>query len=345
MLSIFCYVRVFLLSSTNYSNREGQPLENVMVTIHCITYNHENFIADAIDSFLKQQTNFNFEIIIHDDASTDRTADIIREYQKQYPNLIKPIYQIENKYSKGESVGDFIIQRAKGKYIALCEGDDYWIDPFKLQKQVDYMEENPQCSLCVHAGHVVSASEKNLMWNSRPNKGSKFFTVDEVIEGGGDLFLTNSMLYPTKLAKDKPDFFEKVSVGDYPLTINLSLLGSVYYMDEFMSAYRVGHSGSWTATNFSKIDKMTKHFREIEQMLDEINQYTNFQYEEAIIRRKCRDQFFLLLKEGKFKEMKKKEYKHFYLELGFKRRNIIFMDQYLPNVSDLLRGVKRKLVR
>lgn len=316
-----------------------------MVTIHCITYNHENFIADAIDSFLMQQTNFNFEIIIHDDASTDRTVDIIKEYQNQYPNLIKPIYQIENRYSKGESVSKFIYERAKGKYTALCEGDDYWIDPFKLQKQVEYMEKNTECSLCVHGGYVVSASKKIIMWKSRANKGCKFFTPEEVIEGGGDLFLTNSMFYPTKFAYDKPDFFEKVSVGDYPLAINLSLLGTVYYMDEFMSAYRVGHSGSWTATNFSTIENMTNHFREIEQMLDEINQYTNFRYAAAISMRKYRNQFFLLLKDKKFKEIKKKEFKHFYLELGFKKRSIIFMDQYLPYVSNLLRVVRRKLVR
>ena len=97
----------------------------IMASICCITYNHENYIADAIESFLMQKTNFNYEIIIYDDASTDKTADIIREYETKYPGLIKPIYQTENQYSKGVKTINFSLQRAEGKYIAVCEGDDY----------------------------------------------------------------------------------------------------------------------------------------------------------------------------------------------------------------------------
>jgi len=96
-----------------------------------------------------QKTGFDFEVLIHDDASTDGTSDIIREYEKKYPNIIKPIYQKENQYSKGVLISlTYQFPRAKGKYIALCEGDDYWTDPYKLQKQVDFMEANPEYSLC-----------------------------------------------------------------------------------------------------------------------------------------------------------------------------------------------------
>src|SRR5690606_25688557 len=129
---------------------------SILVSIVCITYNHEDFIADTIESFLMQQTNFKFEILIHDDASTDKTADIIKAYEKQYPHLIKPIYQTENQYSKGVPVEIFNFERAKGKYIAQCEGDDYWIDPFKLQKQIDYLEKHPQCSLVFHSAMFIN---------------------------------------------------------------------------------------------------------------------------------------------------------------------------------------------
>jgi glycosyltransferase involved in cell wall biosynthesis len=129
-------------------------MNDILVSICCITYNHEKYIKDALDSFIMQKTNFNFEILIHDDASTDKTAEIIREYELRHPNLIKPIYQAENQYSKGVKVGKFNIERAQGKYIAVCEGDDYWIDPYKLQKQVDYMSANPECLMCVHASYT-----------------------------------------------------------------------------------------------------------------------------------------------------------------------------------------------
>ena len=108
-----------------------------LVSVRCITYNHEPYIAQALDGFLMQKTNFPFEVIVHDDAGPDKTADIIREYEAKFPKIIKPIYETENQYSKHDgSLGRIVDAACKGKYIALCEGDDYWIDENKLQVQV-----------------------------------------------------------------------------------------------------------------------------------------------------------------------------------------------------------------
>ena len=122
--------------------------ESPLVSIHCLVYNHEPYLRNAIEGFLVQETTFPFEILIHDDASTDNSATIIKEYAAKYPDLIKPLYQKENQYSKGVDITyDFQISRALGKYIAICEGDDYWTDPKKLQKQVDFLENNPHFGL------------------------------------------------------------------------------------------------------------------------------------------------------------------------------------------------------
>lgn len=116
-----------------------------MVSIHCLAYNHEKTIRKTLDGFLMQKTNFPIEAIVHDDASTDNTAAIIKEYADQYPHIIKPIFEKENQYSKHDGSLQKIMHNAcKGKYIAYCEGDDYWIDPLKLQKQVDYLEAHPE---------------------------------------------------------------------------------------------------------------------------------------------------------------------------------------------------------
>ena len=132
-----------------------QQGNDVMVSICCATYNHAPCIRQCLEGFVMQRTNFKFEVLIHDDASTDGTADIIREYEAKYPSIIKPIYQTENQYSKGMSISaTFNWPRAKGKYIAQCEGDDYWIDPLKLQKQVDLLESNINCSLCC-TGYMI----------------------------------------------------------------------------------------------------------------------------------------------------------------------------------------------
>lgn len=320
-------------------------MENILVSISCITYNHEKYIADAIESFLMQKTSFKYEILIHDDASTDRTAEIIREYEKNYPDLIKPIFQTENQYSKGIQVEIFNIKRAKGKYFALCEGDDYWTDPYKLQKQVEYMEAHSECSLCVHAGKVISALDNKLISYNRPYKRNKDFLASEVIEGGGGLFLTNSMFCRTEFVQDRPDFIKKATASDYPLAINLSLLGTVNYMDEFMSVYRLGGEGSWTSRSFSDIEKKQQHFDEIAEMLDELNQYTNYKYNEVITRTKYQNQLLLLLEERKFGEIKTGENKNYYKSLGLKRKLIILLTQYSPNFSELLRLAKRKLVK
>src|SRR5690554_6640453 len=119
-----------------------------LVSICCATFNQASFISQAIESFLSQKTSFKFEIIIHDDASTDGTASIVKKYEQEHPNLIKAIYQKKNQYSQGiKPWPNFVFPIARGKYIALCEGDDYWTDPFKLQKQVDFLEANMDVSL------------------------------------------------------------------------------------------------------------------------------------------------------------------------------------------------------
>jgi len=292
----------------------------IMVSIECTSYNHEKYIAEALESMLMQQTNFAYEILIHDDASTDRTAEIIRSYEKKYPDIVKPIYQTENQYSKGVLVELFNQERAQGKYIAVCEGDDYWTDPQKLQRQVDYMEAHPECSMCVHAAEKVSAVTKKRVSIIRPSHKDKIFTVEEAIEGGGELFATNSILYSLEKIPEMPEFYLNASIGDYPLVICGALSGTVFYMDWNMSAYRVEVEGSWTTVQVSDIAKKQEHLQEVAEMLDEINIYTNYKYDTVINRTKKRDRFYILLKQMKVKETLKSGYRQFYMKPEFFKR-------------------------
>lgn len=292
----------------------------IMVSVECTSYNHEKYIAEALESMLMQQTNFTYEILIHDDASTDRTAEIIRSYEKKYPDIIKPIYQTENQYSKGVVVELLNQKRAKGKYIAVCEGDDYWTDPQKLQRQVDYMEAHPECSMCVHAAEKVSAVTKKRVSIIRPSHKDKIFTVEEAIEGGGELFATNSILYSLEKIPEMPEFYLNASIGDYPLVICGALSGTVFYMDWNMSAYRVEVEGSWTTVQVSDIAKKQEHLQEVAEMLDEINIYTNYKYDTVINRTKKRDRFYILLKQMKVKETLKSGYRQFYMKPEFFKR-------------------------
>lgn len=135
--------------------------EDILVSIRCLVYNHEPYLRQCLDGFVMQKTNFKFEAIVHDDVSTDNSAEIIREYAAKYPEIIKPIYETENQFSRGGDYLDKIVNNAcRGKYIAICEGDDYWIDPYKLQKQVDLLE-NSNFSICTH-GYIIKYSNDTL---------------------------------------------------------------------------------------------------------------------------------------------------------------------------------------
>ncbi len=133
-----------------------------VVSICCITYNHKDYIAEAIEGFLMQETTFPVEILINDDASTDGTADILRSYQARYPKLIHLVLQTENQYSKGNSILIKLLTMATGKYIALCEGDDFWICKQKLQKQVAFMEVNKNVTICFHDAYSEIYDAKNV---------------------------------------------------------------------------------------------------------------------------------------------------------------------------------------
>ena len=255
----------------------------MIVSIACNTYNHEKYIADALEGFVSQKTNFPFEVLVMDDASTDGTADIIREYEKKYPELIKPIYQTVNQYSKGLNPGKQNRDRAVGKYIALCEGDDYWIDDHKLQKQVDYMETHPDCTFCFTNGYSCYGNQKPtdkklIPWNGTAIVKKNFNTYDVAeIEQLGYI-PTCSFVWRNGL--DVLQVSERAYRGDTYYKISMTNHGYAYFIDEQMVVYRRGNENSATGLwrketqNFVKYcDKFIQLFSDLKGVLDK--KYSN----------------------------------------------------------------------
>ena len=258
----------------------------VMVTIRCITYNQERYIRECLEGFVMQKTNFRFEAIVHDDASTDSTADIIREYEEKYPDIIKPIYETENQYSKHDgSLRRILNEHTHGKYVAVCEGDDYWTDPQKLQKQFDFMESHPECSLCFHTHNELFPN--GVLKECRPATKKSIYTIEDAIIGGGGFMATNSMFYRWELIRNegKPDFWSNCPIGDFPSMLFLASKGNFGFFSEVMSVHRAGAIGSWTSGQNS-YTKKNRHYKAILDMLDGFDAYTGYKYHGTILKKK-----------------------------------------------------------
>ncbi len=228
--------------------------EKTVLSIVCSTYNHEKFIQKALDGFLMQKTNFVFEILVHDDASVDKTPTIVKEYEKRFPHIIKPIYQVINQFSQGKKPFiNFQYPRVKGKYIAMCEGDDYWTDPLKLQKQVDFLEKNTDYSFAFHDVNRVDPDDNELARNiSVANKFNKNeFSQEEVITLP---FFINTVSLVYKNSFSIPNWFSELAMGDKPLLKLLGTKGKGYFFNETMASYRE-HPGGITKTMETFKDK------------------------------------------------------------------------------------------
>lgn len=258
-----------------------------LVSISCITYNHQKYIRDAIEGFLMQKTTFPVEILIHDDASTDNTAIVVREYEKKYPQLIKPIYQTENQYSKHDgTIGRIQRERMQGKYIAICEGDDYWTDPYKLQKQIDFLEMNPEFSMCFHNSLVVYENIKT--------KPHLFTNIDKEEYGIQDI-IENNWFIPTQSIVlraefyDKPEWTNYIFGGDIALQLMLATKGKIGVINKTMAIYRKHN------TSINANIKVGFHQLKITETLSFFNYYTNFQYNHMIQNKinKIRESLFI----------------------------------------------------
>lgn len=218
-----------------------------LVTIICLAYNHDRYIDSAIRGFLIQATEFPFEIIIHDDASTDTTAAIIGKYIRQYPNLIRPIFQTENQFSKRRRIITICMPYARGRYIAVCDGDDYWIDPFKLKRQIEFLETHGEYSACFHRALTVypdGSREPHLF----PRIHKPSFDVRELILGGNEI-PTASIVFRNRLHDFFPEWFEKVPFADLPLHLLNAMHGDLWCINEVMSVYRIHNRSFWQGSS------------------------------------------------------------------------------------------------
>lgn len=223
-------------------------MQEVKVTVLCLAYNHAKFIRKALDGFVMQKTNFPFEVLVHDDASTDGTADIVREYAERFPDIIKPILQTENQYSHGGAISRrFLWPRIRGVYVASCEGDDYWVDERKLQKQADWLDAHPSSGLCFHYAtvHWEDGRMPDEVFPDERRFGKPPFTFQGLLRR--NFIQSSSVMYRWRLKGKEDALFPgvKMTPRDWLRHLYHAEGGEIGFIPDVMSVYRRHSGGVW----------------------------------------------------------------------------------------------------
>lgn len=278
------------INSITYISQRIKPL----VVITAITYNHEPYLRDALEGFVIQKTNFPFVAIVHDDASTDGTASILREYAEKYPDIILPIFERDNQYSKHDgSLGDIIItarESTGAKYVALCEGDDYWTDPYKLQKQVDFLESHPNYGMCYTQVERLNQITGQVIdqWGG-PNETFESLYIKNTIP-------TLTVILRTSLYSDYTSHVEPAKrnwkMGDYPIWLYLAAKSKIKFLNEVTGVYRVLPESASHSKSIEKIFRFRSNFYKIGE---EIISLLNYPIAQNVEESHSREKYFHIL--------------------------------------------------
>jgi glycosyltransferase involved in cell wall biosynthesis len=252
------------------------------LSVMMITYNHERFIAQALESILAQKVDFDYEIVVGEDCSTDRTRDILVDFQRRYPGKIVSLLRDQNVGPMANL--EATLAACRGQYVGLLEGDDYWTCEHKLQRQVDYLDAHPDYAICCHRVQVLDEMDTSQA-GVLPPRPPGSYTLEDLLQG--NFIMTCTVVYRRNPSGELPSWFHQVKPGDWPLMALAARFGKINLMDEVMAVYRVHSGGTWSARPRSG------QLRECIPMLEALDEQLGFRYTN-IIRRTIAQFYFNL---------------------------------------------------
>ena len=325
---------------------------DIKVSVICASFNQEKYIRKALDGLVMQKTDFPFEILVHDDASIDNTGNIIREYEEKYPDLIKAFIREENQFSQGKDIiNQFLLPRTQGELIALCEGDDFWTDPYKLQKQYDAMMAHPECSMVLHKVQGISEDEKNKI-RTFPDKSlpegiiQSSDVISRMLRYNEWIFHTTSYMIRKKNlleAYEKQfDFYLHPMYGDQAAILLSAMYGNFYYIDSIMSCYRMGAIGSTVKKDKNQIQRGKRCERQI-RALQSFDKESNGMFHEDIVFALNRQKFILAETRRDYRYMLQKNMKIYFDEFPLNAKIHVWISALFPVFDKVYYGLRKKI--
>ena len=268
--------KMTILTEKEIINRFDADWSKPMVTFLCTTYNHQDYIEYTIKGFLIQKTSFPYEILIHDDCSTDDTRKVIDSYKAKYPNLIKTIYQKQNQYSQGNPVTLIAAKQARAEYIALCEGDDYWINENKIEKQLRLMLEDPSITMVVSSGKAKYGDKVSSNILGSHGNEIKQISAQYILDSTGSLAPTASYIVKKEFLIKSRELFKDAPVGDLFIELYNAVYGKLIYYPEVVCVYRKMAKNSWSASMALSLNNAIKHSEAMQKTIDKSKELDGF---------------------------------------------------------------------
>ena len=314
------------------------------ITVVVMTYNHKNYIGSAIDSILSQRINVDFDILIHDDCSDDGTREIIKRYQDMHPNVIKTIFQKNRQFALlgyNKMIEKFIVPNLKSKYVAICDGDDYWIDDSKLQRQYDFMEANQDYSMCFHSAYQLKPNgDLSSKWYIKP--AGDLQMSDIINDRPGICAATSSIFVRTGVYCNFPNWRMSFPVEDVPLCIDAALQGKIHRFKEIMCVYRQFAVGSWSEQNRNNVSRVVEQHHLLINAIKLFDNESNHIYHQLVESYILGCEFRIALYQKNYNLLFDKRYRKLFKRMPLKRRLSISIMWKHPKLYKIIRGNKNK---
>lgn len=313
------------------------------ITVVLMTYNHREYIKQTLDSILSQIIDVDFDVLIHDDCSDDGTYQILLDYQNKHAEKIRIIRQKSRKFLTdgfNMMICNYVVPYINSKYVAYCDGDDYWCDNRKLQKQYDFMKSHLDYSMCFHCAYQLRPNnDMSSKWFIKPE--GDIGLEDLINEQPGIPIATSSLFVRTEIFKNFSNWRRAYSVEDLPLYMTAALEGKIHRLSDVMCVYRQFSVGSWSSQNINNIDRLISHQKNLIKGATFFDEQTGYIYHSLVVNHIEGCEFRIARLKNDFKTIFSKKNRRFTKHLSKKEKISLKLQYRLPYLYNLLHKKKK----